>query len=192
MKLPKPRAEVQSAYRREDGLKGIEARYMYEGNTLYVKIGGSNHWTDYALNFLAWPRVRPVDDKRVKTHPVWTRWAWMLADHLKAETAGHSILVWEIIGHSMGGSVGTLMALFSDTCLTNTITSINAPKPGNRSAVVWMEGLDDILDRHDDGDIVRHLPLLYARWTDRAMYGATRPFWKAHNNKGTDWDEFPI
>ena len=34
-------------YGREDGLKGVEARYMYEGNTLYVKIEGSNHWTDY-------------------------------------------------------------------------------------------------------------------------------------------------
>lgn len=178
-------------YGREDGLKGVEARYMYEGNTLYIKIEGSNHWTDYALNFLAWPRVRPVNDKRVKTHPIWTRWAWQMADHLKAETAGLIIIHWRIIGHSMGGSVGALLPLFSDVLCF--VTVINSPKIGNRRAVELIEDKEAFVTaRHDDGDIVHHLPLFYAKWTDREAYGSTKGIGKAHNNKGPAWDEFPI
>lgn len=178
-------------YGREDGLKGVEARYMYEGNTLYVKIGGSNHWIDYLSNLLAWPRARPVDDKRVKTHPVWTRWAWQLTDHLKAETEGLTIRYWEIMGHSMGGSVGALLPLFRGVW-PSSVTAINSPKVGNRNAVQYLEYNAYVEDRHDSGDIVRFLPLTYARWTDRAMYGTTKGIQKAHNNKGPAWDDFPI
>lgn len=177
-------------YNPEEGNQGLEAAYLTDGETLCIKIYGSNHWTDYALNLFAWPRASHPDYTGVKTHAVWTRWAYNLYCHLSEATTDMEIKEWQVIGHSMGGAVAALLSLFSPIC-TN-VWAINAPKPGNRKAMKLIDKRCDALMSYDGGDIVRFFPFLYARFERSFRHGKTKPFLDAHNNKGKLWVSFPV
>ena len=169
---------------------GLEAKYMLRDGTLYVKIGGSNHWTDYMVHFLtAWPRVKHGDRKY---HRGWYNWAAQLYD----EVDDGSFTRVEMMAYSMGGPVIAILAIrFRRHRMPMKITTINAPKFGNKAAV-WalLTCGADIHCLYDSGDVVRHLPPGYANYPlrSRRSYGHTRGIRKAHVNFPPEWGEFAI
>ncbi len=183
-------------YGYSDGKIGLEAKYMLRDSILYVKISGSNHWTDYIRCIFAWPRVRPFSGQRkIALHGQWWYMARELWEHLMSEMCGHPVTDIKIIGHSLGGVVAAIMGLYFGPTPKVKITTINAPKMGNKRAVEALRTSGAELHvLYDVGDIVRKLPLFYAdypvrskRWYDRA-YGIGI----AHNNKPSEWNDFPI
>jgi len=190
-------------YGYEDGLRGVEAKILInDDNQMFIKIVGSNHWRDYLENLLAWPRVRPVDDKKVKTHRVWTRQAWGLSVFVNDLIEKYGISELLVIGHSSGGAVASLLPIFIKRHSVNGIyiRTVNAPKAGNSRANIKAfqpSTLHYGITRwYDGGDIVRRFPLLYKKPLavfDRDIrYASTKPFWKAHNNMPYTWKKFPV
>ncbi len=171
-------------YGHEDGLKGLEAEYEFDNDILFIKIQGSNHWIDYVLNFIAWPRKKY---DRCKYHRIWFRETKKFAEHLKTKYG--EIKEAYAIGHSLGGaSAAILPALMKETHFKVSI--INSPKIGNRKATKWVDENADIVAHYDKGDVVRYLPLLYSSYKKKHKYASTKPFWKAHANLPSWWGAF--
>lgn len=183
-------------YGKENGEKGLEATYMLRDDTLYIKIPGSDHWWDYLVNLRAWPRAALYVDLPSKLHPVWLRMARNLwKDIWPSHEDAKQIKRVDIIGHSMGGAVGAIAAIEASWVRPVKLTLINAPKFGNRAAVEALRTSGaEVHCLYDSGDIVHHLPLLYANYPERSLkcYGHTRGLGAAHNNKPKSWEEFPI
>lgn len=177
-----------------DGKKGLEARYMLTGSTLYVKIPGSDHWSDYLRCLFAWPRVRPFFNL-VKLHPTWSFMARKILVRLKREVRKHAIKRIEVIGHSMGGAVAAILMLYFSNNTSTVVTLINAPKCGNKAAMWALRRCGaDIHVLYDQGDIVHKLPLFYCNYPlrSRRWYARSYGWGKAHNNMPREWEEFPI
>ena len=179
-------------YGYHDGLRGLEARYMLIGTTLHIKILGSNIWRDYLDCVLfAWPRVRPLKNRRLKFHRKWWDETEKFHDCLKSRTKGNEIMEYSIIGHSAGGSQAyNLIFLLPPRRIT--VTSVNSPKFGNRAAVEYVSPYAICESQFDAGDLIHRWPFLYARNPKSREYAHTRGPGRAHNNMPQEWNEFPV
>ncbi|PIE04020.1 MAG: hypothetical protein CSA76_06445, partial [Spirochaetales bacterium] len=142
----------------------------------------------YFQNFLAWPREKLWLGLRV--HRAWYRMAQGLAAHIKKTVPIEERQSLYIAGHSMGGAVGAILTLLlsSKKCM---VWVVNAPKAGNKQFMQWLERCSDFWLHYDAGDVVRHLPFLYAKYPREKQYAKTSPFWRAHNNLPDWWHSFP-
>lgn len=175
-------------YGYEDGKRGLEAEYCRKGNDLFIKIFGSNHWTDYLFNFFAWPR-QTVLSSSFKVHRVWWQMASAFSSYLREEFGDMSGMRIRIAAHSMGGPVALYLRMFIIADIE--VLTVNAPKAGNRRFNSFLKNIVKHTAYYDAGDVVRFLPLFYSKYTNRREYGRTWPFWKAHNNKPVWWASFP-
>lgn len=185
-------------YGYHDGKRGLEARYMLRGYTLYIKILGSNIWRDYLDCIIyAWPRVRPFKKhphkplSRCKFHRKWWSETVKFHEHLKAVTNGININTYQIIGHSAGGCQGYYLTFLLPP-RRKKATSINSPRSGNRAMVWYLSGNVMKNSLYDDGDIIHYWPFLYARNPMEKCYAHTRGPGKAHNNMPDEWENFLI
>ena len=173
-------------YGKKDGLKGLEAEYEFNNDILYIKIQGSNYWTDYLLNFFAWPRKK---QNGCRYHRVWLKDAKKFAKHLKESHQEWNIKEAYVIGHSMGGVTAAILPALMKN-IHFKVSIINSPKMGNKKAVNWLNDNADVVAHYDKGDIVRFLPLLYKNYKVTYKYSNTKPFWKAHINFPPWWNAF--
>lgn len=157
-------------YGYEDGNQGNEAEFDQVHDTLFVSLKGSNHWSDYVLNFTAWPRKKV---KGYRVHRWWYALAVDLVENLPVDWDTINIIVAD--GHSMGGAVVSLLPLVVRPGIIVKSSSVNAPKSGYTDP--------GHMALYDKGDIVRHLPFMYPKYKTTSEYAHTKPFWKAHNNK---------
>ena len=180
-----------------DGKRGLEATYLLDYNkTLRIRIEGSNHWTDYLGDFMAWPRVQPWKNSPIKLHHFWHRMALIFWRHLISEITDNEITEIRLMGHSMGGAIAAILLMYLPSKnVQRQAYLINAPKIGNADAVRWL--WDDVMAlnstivaSYDKGDIVRKLPFFYCRYPWNRPYAKTRPFWKAHVNLPDEWKTF--
>lgn len=180
------------SYGAHDGLHGLEASFKLIGSILYIRIQGSNIWRDYVDCFLyAWPRVRPLKNRRIAFHRKWWSEAEKFREHLGTITAGEEINEYQLLGHSAGGAqVYALSFLLPPRRIT--ITTINAPRFGNRAAGIWINPYAICRSLFDAGDIVRRWPIFYARNPNPEQYGHTKGLEKAHINFPKEWREFPV
>lgn len=174
-------------YGYSDGKRGLEAEYVLRNGLLKIKIVGSNHWTDYITNFMAWPRI---EINHGKVHRAWWAMATNFADHLYREFPAIQNYEIYIVGHSMGGAVAAIMADTLPPPAYVVIKAINAPKCGNREYRDWLYWNTTFTALHDKGDVVRHFPFFYAKYRGTREIGSTVPFWKAHNNLPLWWNDF--
>lgn len=165
-------------YGYKDGLKGVEADYWQVHDTLYIKLYGSNHWTDYVLNFVAWPRKRVGP---YKVHRFWYRLAKDLSSKLPVDWDNINIV--KVMGHSLGGAVGSILPLLLPAVEFH-MTSINAPKSGATSS--------NHVAYYDKGDVVRHYPLFYPKYDVRTQYSFSKHFIPAHDNFPECWLKFGV
>jgi len=170
-------------YGKADGLKGLEAEYEFKDEILYIRIQGSNHWLDYVMDFLAWPRKK---FEKKKYHRFWFKQAEKFSLHLKSKKELKKVKTIYVIGHSMGGANAAILPIFMPN-KKFVIKVINAPKAGNKKAIEWLHLNTDFVAFFDKGDIVRFFPLLYHIYFDRRSYAKTKPFWKAHGNLPDLW-----
>ena len=179
-------------YGYHDGLRGLEARYKLIDKTLYIKILGSNIWRDYLdCIIFAWPRVRPLKNRKLKFHRKWWDETQKFRDHLKKHKGDTDIFDYRIIGHSAGGAQAySLIFLLPPRRIT--VTSVNAPKFGNRAAVEYVSPYAVCESLFDAGDLIHRWPFLYARNPKLRQYAHTRGPGKAHNNMPPEWNVFPV
>ena len=166
-------------YGYEDGRRGFEAKFWIEGDTLKIKIYGSDHGYDWRVNLKACPR-------RFGYHRGWYEEALKLCNYI----INNIILPPKvrIIGHSAGGPIGCILLrmLLPYVREADAIT-INSPSSGNRKRNKYLE--NRITSYVHRGDIVRHFPLLYAKPKIK-KYGRFTWFWRAHVKMPDAWNDF--
>lgn len=171
-------------YGLQDGRRGVEATYDRDSFRLTIKINGSDHWYDYLVNFLAWPRKKVAGGR---VHRMWYRMARELHVNITKNVDMKKVKFVYIKGHSMGGPISVYLGVLLRK--TSTIVEvINAPKAGNRAYIKYMNTKIIMQAHYDKGDIVRFFPLLYWPYSFKVKYANTKPFWKAHNNFPSWWN----
>lgn len=177
-------------YGYEDGKAGVEAKAMRKGTALFIKIPGTDHIKDVISDLHAWPRAK-WGPKRAKVHREWLEMAEELRVKVMKDLGGDRICGVDIIAHSMGGPIAILLACSFPPHVYTDVTTVNAPKLGNKNAIKAADAkIDRLSSLYDGGDVIRFLPLFYHRYPHRKKYGYN-PF-HAHNNLPSEWKGFPV
>jgi len=154
------------------GSAGVEARWIVDGDTLYVLIYGTDSRFDWILHFLpGWGEIAEI------------LYGVALADQLalKIKEYGEVKLV-TIYGHSWGGAIAPITA---DT-LQNTFKGLQVCTVGLGAKMPAVSSLTYRFVHR--GDIVPYLTPWRVWWAKRKrmflgmkiVIGKWKPFWKAH------------
>lgn len=179
-------------YQSPNGKRGLDAMYLLRGDTLFIKILGSNIWSDYTdALFKAWPRVKPFASKPWKFHRVWWEECKKFREHLKTVVPWLEIMEYRIIGHSAGGSQAIYMNFLLPPRRIVT-TAINAPNCMNRPARDYIAESGLVESLYDGGDLIHLWPFGYAKNPGLRQYARTPGLADAHNNMPDEWERFPV
>ena len=179
-----------------DGKKGLEARYMLTGSTLYVKIPGCDHVYDYTVSITgAIIPIRPFAGSCYLYNRAYWKMAKGFNSCIRDMAYGHDISEIKIMSFSMGGGVAAMLPFFSEFEPSITsITLINTPRVMSFRAVRYLAAhVMRLTVLYVDSDLVHKIPGWFAQYPDQHPYVTQRlPIGEAHNLMPHEWEEFPI